>query len=84
MVSGKNKLKGCWAQELTEAKRVAILLGALADDAKRQVSALEEAERDQAAKVFRYLDSLYSDNTPVPFLRSQFFSCKQQAGEDVS
>ena len=45
---------------------------------------MEEAERDQATKIFQYLDSLYGDKTPAPVLRSQFFSCKQQAGENVS
>ncbi|KAK0147898.1 Paraneoplastic antigen-like protein 5 [Merluccius polli] len=71
------------AQELTELKKVDILLGALAGEAKRQVSVLEEGENDQVRKMFFYLDSLYGDRTPVSVLRSQFFSCTQRPSETV-
>lgn len=40
------------AQELPEARKVDIVLGALAGEAKRQISVLEEGERDQTRKVF--------------------------------
>lgn len=66
-------------QELTEARK----LGALAREAKRQMSVLEEGERDQTCKVFLYLDSLYGDRIPTPVLRSQFFSCVQRLDETV-
>ena len=71
------------SQELAEARKVEIVLGALAGEAKRQVSVLEEEERDRAQKVFLYLDSLYGDTTPTPVLRSQFFSCVQRPDETV-
>ena len=72
------------AQELTDEKKVAIVLGALAGEAKRQVSVLDATERDKVDKIFNYLDSLYGHKTPIPVLRSQFFSCTQQVGESVS
>lgn len=70
-------------QELNEARKVDIVLGALAGEAKRQLSVLEEDERDNTRKVFLYLDSLYGDRTPTPVLRSQFFSCVQRLDETV-
>ncbi|GLD56409.1 uncharacterized protein AKAME5_000875900 [Lates japonicus] len=70
-------------QELTESKKVDIVLGALAGEAKRQVSVLEEDEKDQVRKIFLCLDSLYGDRTPVSLLRSQFFSCTQRPSETV-
>lgn len=71
------------SQELAEAKKAEIVLGALAGEAKCQVSVLEDNERDQVRKIFLYLDSLYGDRTPTPVLRSQFFSCAQKPGETV-
>lgn len=70
-------------QELTESKKVDIVLGALAGEAKLQVSVLEEDEKDQVCKIFLCLDSLYGDRTPVSVLRSQFFSCTQRPSETV-
>lgn len=72
------------SQDLPEIRKVDIVLGALAGEAKRQVSVLEENERDQVRKIFAYLNSLYGDRTPIPVLRSQFFSCTQKTGETVS
>ena len=63
-------------QELTEARNVDTVLGALAGEAKRQISVLE----DPAHKVFLYFDSLYGDRTPKP-KRSHFFSCVQRPDE---
>jgi len=63
------------SQELTEAKRV--------DIDKRQVSVLEEGEKDQVRKIFLYLDSLYGDRTPASVVRSQFYSCIHRPGETV-
>lgn len=53
------------AQELAEARKIDIVLGALAGEAKRQVSVLEDDERDRVRKIFLYLDSLYGDRTPA-------------------
>ena len=71
------------AQDVAEARKVDILTGALAGEAKRQVSVLGEGDRDQARKIFTYLDSLYGDNTPVAVLRSNFFGCIQKPDESV-
>lgn len=71
------------SQELEEARKVDILLGALTGEAKRQISVLENEERDRVQKIFKYLDSLYGDTTPTPVLRSQFFSCSQRPDETV-
>lgn len=59
------------------------MLGALAGEAKQQVSVLEDDERDRASKIFLYLHSLYGDRTPTPVLRSQFFSCVQRPEETL-
>ncbi len=71
------------SQDLPEIRKVDIVLAALAGEAKRQVSVLEENERDQVRKILVYLDSLYGDPIPIPVLRSQFFSCTQKTGETV-
>uniref|UniRef100_A0A1A8HIY2 CCHC-type domain-containing protein n=2 Tax=Nothobranchius TaxID=28779 RepID=A0A1A8HIY2_9TELE len=71
-------------QELAEPRKVDIVLGALAGEAKRQVSVLEEKEKDQVRKILNYLDSLYGDRTPTSVLRSQFFGCTQKPSETVS
>lgn len=70
-------------QEITEARKIDILLGALGGEAKRQVSVLEGAERDQIHKIFTYLDWLYGENTSTAVLRSQFFGCIQKPDESV-
>lgn len=69
------------AQEMTEAKKVKILLGALGGDAKREISVLADEERDKLSKVFDQLDTLYAGEAPLPVLRSQFFSCRQKSDE---
>lgn len=80
----KEQIKGLLgSQDLTEARKVSILLGALSGEAKRQIAVLDEDEKDQTAKIFVYLDSLYGDQTPVPILRSKFFSCAQRVDEPV-
>lgn len=71
-------------QEMTEQKKVAIVLGALSGEAKREVGVLNDGEKDQVRKIFNYLDLLYGDNAPIPVLWTKFFSCKQDAGETVS
>lgn len=80
----KEQIKGLLgSQDLTEARKVSIVLGALSGEAKRQITVLDTDERDQTAKIFAYLDSLYGDQTPVPVLRSKFFSCSQGTDEPV-
>lgn len=69
------------AQEMTEAKKVKILLGALGGDAKREMSVLADEERDKLSKIFDQLDILHVGEVPVPVLRSQFFSCRQKSDE---
>lgn len=69
------------AQEMNEAKKVKILLGALGGNAKREISVLAEEERDKLIKIFDQLDALYVGETPLPVLRSQFFSCRQKSDE---
>lgn len=58
----------------TVLRKVDIVLGALAGEAKCQVSVLDLSEWDQVRKDFGYLESLYGDRTTIPVLRSQFFS----------
>lgn len=81
----KEQMRGLLGlQDLPEVRKVAIVLGALAGEAKRQVSVLETSERDQVQNIFSFLDSLYGDRVPTPVLRSQFFSCTQNLSETVS
>lgn len=40
------------SQELAESRKVDIVLGALAGEAKYQISGLEDNERDQVRKIF--------------------------------
>lgn len=65
------------SRNLTESQKVDILLDALAEEGKLQISVTEESETDMVCKVLAYLDSLYGDRTPTPVLRSQFYSCMQ-------
>lgn len=71
------------SQDIAEAQKVDVLLGALAGEARRHVDVLDENERGRVRDIFLYLDSLYGDKTPAPVLRSQFFSCVQKPEETV-
>lgn len=71
------------SQELTESRKVAIVLGALTGEAKRQVNVLDDDEKNTVHKIFTYLQALYGDRTPIPVLRSKFFNCVQKPGETV-
>lgn len=71
------------AREFNEAQKVSIVLGALTDEAKREVCVLGDTERDTVAKILAYLETLYGDQVPVATLRSQFFSCTQTANENL-
>jgi len=71
------------AREFNEQQKVSILLGALTDEAKREVCVLGDTERNTVAKIFSYLETLYGDQVPVANLRLQFFSCTQTASESL-
>lgn len=68
-------------QDLTEPRKVQILMGALSGEAKREINVLEAGDRDTAEKIFGHLDSLYAAEIPLPVLRAQFFGCRQRSGE---
>lgn len=72
------------AQDLTELRKVGLLMGALAGEAKLQASVLDTGERDTSVKLFAFLDSLYGDNTPIAVVRSKFFSCVQKPDESLT
>ena len=71
-------------QDVTEVKKVAILLQTLTDEARRQVNVLDDGDRDTVEKLFAYLDSVYKETVPVSKVRSQFYSCTQRSGESVN
>lgn len=80
----KGQIKGLLStQELTEPKKVNIILHSLTGEAKRQIMVVDEDERNTAAKVFTCLDSLYTETISVSKLRSQFYGCTQRSGESV-
>lgn len=70
-------------REFNEQQKVGIVLGALTDEAKREVCVLGDTDRDTVAKILKHLDTLYGDQVPVANLRSQFFSCIQIASESL-
>lgn len=70
-------------QEFEVATSVAIIIGALGGEPKRQVNVLEPDERNTVRKVFVFLDSFYGNTTPIAVLRSQFFSCVQRPSESL-
>ena len=81
----KAQIKGLLStQELSESKKVAIILHALSGDAKRQIMVVDDEERNTAAKIFTCLDSLYREEISLSKLRSQFYGCTQRPGESVS
>ena len=72
------------AQDLTEDKKVAILMSMIAGDAKRELTVLEAGQRDTVARIIGYLDQLYRKPVPASQRRVQFYSCTQQTGESMS
>ena len=81
----KGQLKGLLStQEMTEEKKVNIVVQALGGEAKRQVMVIDEGGRDTVKKIFEYLDSIYVEVVPASKLRAQFFGCTQRAGESVA
>ena len=80
----KEQIKGLLeTQDLDEALKVAIVIGALAGEPKRQINVLDDGERNTVRKVFTYLDSLYGQSTPHAVVRSQFFNCVQRPNESM-
>ena len=77
-------LLGTLTQETNAARKANILLKTLTGEAKRQVSVLEEGERDTVDKVFTFLDGLYKETVPVSRMRVEFYSCIQRPEESVS
>lgn len=71
------------AQSLTPAQQVDFVLSALQGEARREVLLLAPTDRDSPTKIFRVLEGLYGEQVTVVQLRARFFTCKQQAGEEV-
>lgn len=81
----KEQIKGLLGtQEFSAARKVNILLKTLTGEAKRQISVLEEGERDTVEKVLTYLDGLYKETVPVSRIRVEFYSCTQRPDENVN
>lgn len=59
------------------------IIGALDGEARREVVILAAEQRSTPALIFKYLDGLYGDNTPIAHLRGMFFDCRQRPGESV-
>lgn len=70
-------------REFNEQQKVSIVLGALTDEAKREVCVLGDTDRDTVVKILKHLETLYGDQVPVANLRLQFFSCTQNASESL-
>lgn len=70
-------------QRLSAQQQVQFLVGSLDGDARREVLALEEEDRDTTKKIFDLLTALYGDNTPIAALRAQFFNCKQEPRQSL-
>lgn len=81
----KGQIKGLLStQDVNAARKVGILLKTLTGEAKRQVSVLEEGERDTVDKILNYLDGLYKETVPVSKVRAQFYGCIQRPEENVN
>lgn len=70
-------------QGLRQPQQLQFILGSLEGEAKREILALEEANRDTAEKIFDRLTLLYGDNTPIAALRAQFFNCRQGPKQSI-
>lgn len=81
----REQIKGLLStQDASVARKVNILVKTLTGEARRQISVLEEEERDTVEKVFTYLDRLYKETVSVSKARVQFYSCTQRPEETVS
>lgn len=72
------------AQNLTQTQQVDFVLSSLQGDARREVLLLSAGDRDTPDKIFKALTELYGERATVVQLRAKFFTCRQQAGEEVS
>lgn len=70
-------------QRLSEHQQVQFVMGFLDGDARREVLALEERDRDTTRKIFDLLAGLYGDITPIAALRAQFFNCRQEPRQSL-
>lgn len=62
---------------------VSMVLGALDGEAKREVMAVEEEDRDTSDKIVKILGDLYGDTTSVAILRSKLFNCRQKPNQSI-
>lgn len=67
----------------TNIQQSDFIIGALDGEARREVVILTAEQRSTPTKIFKYLDGLYGDNTPLALLRGMFFDCRQRPGESV-
>lgn len=80
-VTQTNYLAGL--QGLTGQQKLQFVLSSLEGEAKREVLAAPEGNRNTAKAVFDLLTELYGDNTPVAALRAKFFNCRQSANQSL-
>lgn len=71
------------AQNLNQPQQVDFVLNALEGEARREILLLAAGDRDSPAKIFKALENVYGEEITVVQLRARFFTCKQQAGEEV-
>lgn len=71
------------AQQLSEEQKVDFVLNALQGEARREMVLLKAEERNTAENLLKALKKLYGEHTSLAQLRTQFFTCKQQADEGV-
>lgn len=75
----KEQIKGILdVQELTEVQRVAIVLGALRGEARRQIEVLDQGERDRASKHSMQRKSLcqFVGHNSLVGCKNQMSQCK--------
>ncbi|XP_062374615.1 uncharacterized protein LOC134062574 isoform X2 [Sardina pilchardus] len=71
------------AQNLNPAQQVDFVLSALQGEARREILLLPAGNRDSPTKIFKALEDVYGEQVSVVQLRARFFTCRQQAGEEV-
>ena len=80
----KEQMQGLLStQDITEPKQVSLVWGAIGGEARRQLSVLDEGERNTTAKIFAFLDTLYKPKLTLSQVRSLFYNCAQKEGENV-
>lgn len=63
--------------DLTEPRKVGILLGALTGLAETQIRVLDEGDRNTTARIFAALEKLYKEQIPMVQVRSQFLGANR-------